>query len=170
MQSRNLRHIYCIIAQQQLVVIGGSVCEIQSIKFPGQAIEIQKYGKKPFKCDICDQSFSAKAVLNRHIDSIHKGIKPFKCNVCDKAFAHKLHLNGHIESVHKGKKPFKCNICDASFSGKGYLNGHIESVHKGKKTFLCDPLQNVWPVWVCMMQNVCSYPFFEKSFCHKCHT
>ena len=29
-------------------------------------------GKKPFKCDICDNSSSQKNQMNRHIVSVHK--------------------------------------------------------------------------------------------------
>ena len=33
-------------------------------------------GNKPFKCELCDHSFSRKDVLNRHVESVQKGIKP----------------------------------------------------------------------------------------------
>ena len=94
--------------------------------------------KEAFQCNLCDTSFSQKRHLNRHIESVHKGIKPFKCKYCDASFSQKENLRGHIESVHERKKPFKCNACDASFSQKCDLNRHIESVHEEKKTFKCN--------------------------------
>ena len=65
---------------------------------------------------------------------------PFKCSICDSSFTQKGLLNEQVASVHEGKKPFKCNICDASFTRKGSLNIHMGSVHKGKKPMfsICD--------------------------------
>lgn len=40
---------------------------------------------KPFKCDHCAQSFSAKQALTQHV-LIHKNAKPLKCDICGKAF------------------------------------------------------------------------------------
>ena len=56
--------------------------------------------------------------------------KPFKCNICDASFTQKGNLNGHVASIHEGKKPFKCSICDASFTKKGHLDGHVALVHE----------------------------------------
>lgn len=40
---------------------------------------------KPFQCDHCAQSFSAKQALTQHV-LIHKNAKPLKCDICGKAF------------------------------------------------------------------------------------
>ena len=41
--------------------------------------EIHEEGKKPFKCDICDQSSSQKGNLS--IGKVHESKKPFTCNL-----------------------------------------------------------------------------------------
>ena len=87
-------------------------------------------GKKPFKCSICDSSFSQKGTLKRHMASVHEEKKPFKCPTCDAGFAQKGKLIRHLESVHELKKPFKCPTCDASFAQKSQLKKHLTSVHK----------------------------------------
>ena len=51
--------------------------------------------------------------------------KPFKCNICDTSFTKKGNLKKHVASVHEGKKPFQCNICDASFAQKALLKKHV---------------------------------------------
>ena len=43
-------------------------------------------GKKPFKCDICDQSFSQKGNLSKHTASVHNSNNSFKCDICDQIF------------------------------------------------------------------------------------
>ena len=48
--------------------------------------EIHEEGKKPFKCDICDQSFSQKGNLSKHTASVHDSNKLFKCDICDQIF------------------------------------------------------------------------------------
>ena len=59
------------------------------------------------------------------ITSVHKGKKPFKCNICDASFTRKGSLNIHMGSVHEGKKLFKCSICDTGFVEKSKLNDYI---------------------------------------------
>ena len=66
--------------------------------------------KKPFKCSICDNNFSKKGQLKRHIASVHEGSKPFKCTICEYKSSQKGHLKLHIASVHEGKKSFKTII------------------------------------------------------------
>ena len=48
--------------------------------------EIHEEGKKPFKCDICDQSSSQKGNLSKHTASVHDSNKSFKCDICDQIF------------------------------------------------------------------------------------
>ena len=48
--------------------------------------EIHEEGKKLFKCDICDQSFSQKGNLSKHTASVHDSNKSFKCDICDQIF------------------------------------------------------------------------------------
>ena len=50
-------------------------------------------GRKPFKCNICVDSFGSK----RSLDLVHDGQKPFKC---DAGFMGKYNLKLQIEAVH----------------------------------------------------------------------
>ena len=72
--------------------------------------------KKPFKCNVCDESLTNNWGLNRHLSSVHERKKPFKCNICDVSFTEMGKLNSHVLLVHERKKPFKCIFCDISFS------------------------------------------------------
>lgn len=54
-------------------------------------------GVKPFKCNVCDSSFTTNGSLNRHM-IIH--IKSFKCSVCDESFRTSLLCKRHMKKEH----------------------------------------------------------------------
>ena len=56
-------------------------------------------GKKNFRCDTCNASFSQKKGWNRHKPSFHEGKNPFECTICDTSFAYKHQMNGHIAPI-----------------------------------------------------------------------
>lgn len=49
---------------------------------------------RPFKCDLCPNSFSRNHDLKRH-RRIHMASKPFPCPHCDKCFSRKDALKRH---------------------------------------------------------------------------
>ena len=49
---------------------------------------------------ICDATFSCKAKLKRHTESVHA---PFRCEICDTYFQSNV-LKRHIASVHGENK------------------------------------------------------------------
>jgi uncharacterized Zn-finger protein len=88
-------------------------------------------------CDICDQAFSRKEHLNRHVNTVHKSLTRYSCDLCVFSSYTTAKLERHSKAVHLGKKDFKCDICDKSFSQKSHLNGHINRIHKNLKNYSC---------------------------------
>ncbi|KAJ9578515.1 hypothetical protein L9F63_005244, partial [Diploptera punctata] len=69
---------------------------------------------KPFKCSVCNKSFSLKTNLIRHL-SIHNKEKPYKCSLCNESFTQKYYLSQH-QYVHSDEKPFECSVCNKTFA------------------------------------------------------
>ena len=52
---------------------------------------------------------------DRHIEAVHGGKKPFKCQICDQCFPQSNGLSSHVKRVHEEKK-IECGICGAMIS------------------------------------------------------
>ncbi|KAI0847641.1 hypothetical protein F5Y00DRAFT_253840 [Daldinia vernicosa] len=70
---------------------------------------------RPFKCDICPQSFNRNHDLKRH-KRIHLAIKPFPCTFCEKSFSRKDALKRHrmVKGCGNGKTPPTDGISNSS--------------------------------------------------------
>ena len=51
----------------------------------------------------------------------HTGKKPYKCNQCDEALTVKMSLEIH-QRTHSGRKPYTCSQCDKTFTIKQFQN------------------------------------------------
>ena len=94
---------------------------------------VQVHSEPGYSCDICNQKFSRKEHLGRHMDKSHSTKstesnpeKSYKCEQCPKSYNHKDHLVRHMESNHKvaedstegaGKKKY-VNIVAVLLQGK----------------------------------------------------
>ena len=89
------------------------------------------------QCHICNENFSTKRDIFRHLALIHKTKKYHKCENCGIIFPDKVFLERHIQSIHEGTK-VNCKICDESFVSEENLKSHCSAIHKEKKPYKCD--------------------------------
>lgn len=98
------------------------------------ARKISRAKNRENKCNICEQTFTQRGSLIRHIRG-HSGLRPFPCTLCGKRFADKERLKVH-NRTHTGEKPFACDVCDQRFSQKSTVTRHM-SVHRRPRSFTC---------------------------------
>lgn len=96
-------------------------------------------GERPYKCDICQRSFSQRADIKAHKLKVHSGPsekKLFPCDKCAKIYSSEWLLKAHL-LWHSGEQPIVCPDCGKSFQTPYGLKQHAV-VHSGEKTFACD--------------------------------
>ena len=79
-------------------------CFTAKTSFKSHIVSIHE---KSLNCIICHSTFAEKSNFNKH-----DGKKSFKCNVCDASFTSNPSLKKHMLSSHEKRKPYNCNICD----------------------------------------------------------
>lgn len=85
---------------------------------------------KPYKCHICDKSYSYAKGLARHQLS-HTGVKQHSCPYCVQKFVRKDQLIDHLR-LHTGEKPYCCPFCPRRFTQVYGLRQHLKVMHPEK--------------------------------------
>ncbi|XP_066254703.1 zinc finger protein ZFP2-like isoform X15 [Euwallacea similis] len=121
---------------------------------------------RPWKCQMCDQAFKQKSVLDSHEKTVHgKSEERYSCQTCDKTFNHKkyylVHCNRHLQKydkkcqecnkvfsnnvslkkhmiVHSEERPYECNVCGKRFKFHRVMVSHFKTLH-GEGSFEVHP-------------------------------
>lgn len=150
------------------------VCTICSKEFANSRLLnlhlIIHSGSKPHPCLHCEQSFSTKMQLTRHLGC--HGIPPplYKCELCSKEFSRNHYLTLHLR-MHNDPA-FKCNLCDRNFERKDYLNDHITLKHSTVKNFTCGVCNNSFKLKKYLKQHqiiheIKKHDDFSCKICYK---
>ncbi|XP_029440329.1 LOW QUALITY PROTEIN: zinc finger protein 850-like [Rhinatrema bivittatum] len=91
-------------------------------------------GERPYKCPHCEKSFTQNSGLVIHRRT-HTGERPYKCMECEKTFTQISHAVKH-RRTHTGEKPYKCAACEKTFSQSTGLLTH-RRIHTGEKPYKC---------------------------------
>lgn len=106
----------------------------------------------PVTCDICQNEFSTKAVLKKHLaehnekkrkpklsgsphalvpNLINSNIAEHHCPICAKTFSSKQSLQLHQKRAHNDiTAEHKCKICDKTYGGMDAIMRHMSRMHK----------------------------------------
>jgi hypothetical protein len=105
----------------------------------------KKEKRRNWQCDVCQNRFTRKDHLQKHVSSVHEKVRPFDCTQCGQKFSQKHHLRAHILARHEddktASKAFACQQCPKRFTRSDHLERHIESVHEKRKSFECTVCQ-----------------------------
>lgn len=91
---------------------------------------------KPFKCDVCPESFSYYKSFLKHKQRHTGELQPLKCEFCPDQFQTSRQLQNHLK-YHNVEKAFPCDQCERSFPTKERLNSHY-TLHTGNKPYVCE--------------------------------
>ncbi|CAJ0959002.1 unnamed protein product, partial [Mesorhabditis belari] len=87
--------------------------------------------KRPSICGVCDEEYSSRALLVKHISECHSNEdKCFTCWYCDKVFQTVQRVREHERRQHEtpflvDRQDLKCRECDICFTNKHNLNEHL---------------------------------------------
>ena len=115
------------------------VCGVCKTEFT-DSYELQRHmhkvhtGDTPYKCELCDRTFSQYNNLRRHL-RVHNG-NSFKCHICGRTFNESFYLEMHLGS-HTGERTYRCGVCNITFKDNSELQRHVQT-HNAADLHTCD--------------------------------
>jgi len=113
----------------------------ESVKEAAMTMAAAETEQETYRCRKCNEIFSKKYRLRRHITEMHRTRPAMKrppnsrctCPICGKSLSYRLSV--HMR-VHTGERPYKCSTCGKAFYQRSSFRSHL-SVHTGVKTHTC---------------------------------
>ena len=85
---------------------------------------------RPTLCAACGQTFRDRSGMKKHYKLVHMGQKDHKCDQCENEYSSKIHLKRHIEAAHMDLS-FHCDFCIKVFKTSIDLKEHEKREHSG---------------------------------------
>lgn len=94
--------------------------------------------RRPYKCDICKDTFTREDSLKSHLKLCHENDSELTlCEKCGKTFNSVRNLNRHL-LTHANERPYKCSTCQKTFSMWSYLKTHSKCHEVDRALDLCE--------------------------------
>ncbi|XP_035712445.1 oocyte zinc finger protein XlCOF6 isoform X1 [Folsomia candida] len=92
-----------------------------------EATHLEKSSQKIFRCELCAQTFLARASLRQHIHAVHENRRNHPCSFCGKRFSTSTNIRYHVEAFHSANKEkvHSCDKCEYRSHSKENLAQHV---------------------------------------------
>lgn len=122
-----------------------TVCQVCGKKYISKKVRdhhMKKHEEDKLVCDHCEDIFSSKFTLHRHIQEQHNIILEankdgqvkdeednVKCKICDQEFKYRRNLAAHLANVHNKADVCECKICGMKITKSSNLKRHLLEQH-----------------------------------------
>jgi len=106
-----------------------------------------------FPCDKCEQIFTQKHNLVKHMRRLHSEQLRYQCEQCSERFLKHRLLKRHMTTVHGEKR--KCDQCDFTTTRLSNLKRH-KRTHDGYMCHVCGEVLIKWSDFVMHQNNKCN--------------
>lgn len=122
-------------------------------------------GELPFKCTMCDRSFTGRGDLGTHMQRVHIG-KTHKCQYCERTFAVNSDLSLHMRT-HTGNN-ILCELCGKAFRLRSQLKLHVTAIHTKIRAFKCTMCPKDFIKKVDLSDHIKSHLNIRDKICATC--
>lgn len=122
-------------------------------------------GELPFKCTVCDRSFSGRGDLATHMQRVHIG-KTHKCQYCERTFAVNSDLSLHMRT-HTANN-ILCELCGKAFRLRSQLKLHVTAIHTKIRAFKCTMCPKDFIKKVDLSDHIKSHLNIRDKICATC--
>ncbi|XP_076033526.1 uncharacterized protein LOC143020721 [Oratosquilla oratoria] len=137
------------------------------------------YPVEPFKCGICEETFTDVDVLCDHYTTCHTGDQSVYCDVCSVGCANEKQLLSHkdlhvmeehqsiINAVPTAEFPYVCQMCGKSFRKMQDFTKHHKT-HTAQKPYKCDLCGTGFPIKSALDKHVLVHTGERPFKCDVC--
>lgn len=117
--------------------------QVKEDPLPSPLTPGQTENETQFLCAFCSKVFKCKSLLARHL-KVHTGERPYRCSVCNRSFTRTTHLDRHFLALHGYENPektrrkiqrYSCVFCNQKCVSKYHLERHMKG-HVGGAQFM----------------------------------
>ncbi|XP_037051407.1 zinc finger protein 54-like [Bradysia coprophila] len=109
-----------------------------SLKMHSKVHLIERPPEPIHSCTLCDFQTKRLRVLKVHHQRIHLHEEPFRCRICENTYSSNGSLSRHLKTHSKEEHFIKCTECDYKTLQYSSMKGHMRTHSKLPTRYTCD--------------------------------